>query len=107
MKWTMVGMPLLLLAGCVSGPPTHSEVTQHPLYGQVRNENMGKITQGLCEVGMSAAECVIAWKGCHFEPIRKAETRAGFYDIYRVNRGDRIVYLHFKDLILVRVAEYP
>jgi len=98
---------LAMMAACASAPPTFDEITRHPLYKYVRQENIGKIMEGQCAIGMNAPECAIAWKGDYFEPVSESENRpGGFYDIYRVNHGGKSVYLHFQNLILVRIAEY-
>ncbi len=98
---------LVTMGACASAPPTYHEITQHPLYPHVRQANIDKILAGLCEIGMNAQECIIAWKGDYFEPLSKSENKpGGFYDIYRVSHGGKRVYLHFQNLILVRIAEY-
>ena len=97
---------LIMILGCASGPPTYGEMVSHPLYKHVRAEKTPYILRGDCEIGMNAFECIIAWKGNHFETISESENKDGFYAIYRVSHHGKRVYLHFQDLILVRIAEY-
>ena len=105
-KWFGILALLVTSLGCASGPPTYGEMVGHQLYKHVRAEKTPYILRGDCEIGMNAFECIIAWKGDYFEPISKSENKDGFYDIYRVSHGGKRVYLHFQDLILVRIAEY-
>lgn len=88
-------------------PPTYNEIIKHPLYKYVRQENMDKIMAGQVEIGMNGPECMIAWNCCHFEMVHKTEDRNGFYDIYKVTHPNKRVYLHFRNLILINISEYP
>lgn len=91
-----------LTGGCAvdQGPSKHESPVYHSSPQWVRD----KIERGKISEGMTIDQCKLSWPGAGRFQMVSSDSRG--WQLWRVENGDRWVYLHVKDGVIDYISDY-
>jgi len=99
----ILALGLWLGVGCaIDQGPSRFE---SPAYRQAPGWVQEKIDKGRISEGMTIEQCRLSWSGSgsYFYQVKKDSKG---YELWRVENGDRRLYLHVQDGIVTLITEY-
>ena len=111
MKWKLFVLLFLFfgfIGGCATVPRTHESLMQNPVYRSATPDNRESILARKMGVGMSIAECQLAWAKTGFRLLRKDSLGDEVWRVppYGVDSYG-VIYLHVRNGRVIYMDEYP